>query len=202
MIFFSPKLELSWVEWGFYALSASKAIFRARTYNCNLFMQSGDNDYLMNETRRNENVHWFSMYFFGVFVYFILYVVLVSWPLPNSQGVLRPIAPLGKRCCGSILPQIQFLNSLPMFSFFWSPHISRQNIEMFSHQFFPSPIPNPLWRHVTCFRRSHLEDHAGRRHRFTISGCRGSARRSYLRRGRQPRHLGTMVGKERQPNLM
>ena len=25
------------VEWGFYALSASKAIFRARTYNCNLF---------------------------------------------------------------------------------------------------------------------------------------------------------------------
>ena len=26
-----------WVEWGFYALSASKAIFRARTYNCNLF---------------------------------------------------------------------------------------------------------------------------------------------------------------------
>ena len=24
-------------EWGFYALSASKAIFRARTYNCNLF---------------------------------------------------------------------------------------------------------------------------------------------------------------------
>ena len=25
-----------WVEWGFYALSASKAIFRARTYNCNL----------------------------------------------------------------------------------------------------------------------------------------------------------------------
>ena len=25
------------VKWGFYALSASKAIFRARTYNCNLF---------------------------------------------------------------------------------------------------------------------------------------------------------------------
>ena len=25
------------IEWGFYALSASKAIFRARTYNCNLF---------------------------------------------------------------------------------------------------------------------------------------------------------------------
>ena len=25
------------VEWGFYALSASKAIFRARTYNWNLF---------------------------------------------------------------------------------------------------------------------------------------------------------------------
>ena len=25
------------VEWGLYALSASKAIFRARTYNCNLF---------------------------------------------------------------------------------------------------------------------------------------------------------------------
>ena len=25
------------VEWGFYALPASKAIFRARTYNCNLF---------------------------------------------------------------------------------------------------------------------------------------------------------------------
>ena len=24
-------------EWGFYALSASKAIFRAKTYNCNLF---------------------------------------------------------------------------------------------------------------------------------------------------------------------
>ena len=29
-------VELSWVG-GFYALSASKAIFRARTYNCNLF---------------------------------------------------------------------------------------------------------------------------------------------------------------------
>ena len=30
--------NLGWlVEWGFYALSASKAIFRARTYNCNLF---------------------------------------------------------------------------------------------------------------------------------------------------------------------
>ena len=30
--------EVGWlVEWGFYALSASKAIFRARTYNCNLF---------------------------------------------------------------------------------------------------------------------------------------------------------------------
>ena len=25
---------LVWFEWGFYALSASKAIFRARTYNC------------------------------------------------------------------------------------------------------------------------------------------------------------------------
>ena len=30
--------KVGWlVEWGFYALSASKAIFRARTYNCNLF---------------------------------------------------------------------------------------------------------------------------------------------------------------------
>ena len=30
--------DFSWlIEWGFYALSASKAIFRARTYNCNLF---------------------------------------------------------------------------------------------------------------------------------------------------------------------
>ena len=29
--------DLVEVEWGFYALSASKAIFRARTYNCNLF---------------------------------------------------------------------------------------------------------------------------------------------------------------------
>ena len=32
-----PMLPVGWVEWGFYALSASKAIFRARTYNCNLF---------------------------------------------------------------------------------------------------------------------------------------------------------------------
>ena len=31
----APEADL--VEWGFYALSASKAIFRARTYNCNLF---------------------------------------------------------------------------------------------------------------------------------------------------------------------
>ena len=32
------KCKVGWlVEWGFYALSASKAIFRARTYNCNLF---------------------------------------------------------------------------------------------------------------------------------------------------------------------
>ena len=30
--------RIGWlVEWGFYALLASKAIFRARTYNCNLF---------------------------------------------------------------------------------------------------------------------------------------------------------------------
>ena len=38
-VFPFPGLEKikSWVEWGFYALSASKAIFRARTYNCNLF---------------------------------------------------------------------------------------------------------------------------------------------------------------------
>ena len=36
------------VEWGFYALSASKAIFRARTYNCNLFSPV----MMMNETRR------------------------------------------------------------------------------------------------------------------------------------------------------
>ena len=39
-------LDLTWlvgwlVEWGFYALSASKAIFRARTYNCNLFTLPG-----------------------------------------------------------------------------------------------------------------------------------------------------------------
>ena len=33
-----PEWKVGWlVEWGFYALSASKAIFRARTYNCNLF---------------------------------------------------------------------------------------------------------------------------------------------------------------------
>ena len=33
-----PLTSDGWlVEWGFYALSASKAIFRARTYNCNLF---------------------------------------------------------------------------------------------------------------------------------------------------------------------
>ena len=32
------EVVVGWlVEWGFYALSASKAIFRARTYNCNLF---------------------------------------------------------------------------------------------------------------------------------------------------------------------
>ena len=37
------------VEWGFYALSASKAIFRARTYNCNLFSPV----MMMNETRGN-----------------------------------------------------------------------------------------------------------------------------------------------------
>ena len=36
------------VEWGFYALSASKAIFRARTYNCNLFSPV----MMTNETRR------------------------------------------------------------------------------------------------------------------------------------------------------
>ena len=31
------RVFVDWlVEWGFYALSASKAIFRARTYNCNL----------------------------------------------------------------------------------------------------------------------------------------------------------------------
>ena len=36
------------VECGFYALSASKAIFRARTYNCNLFSPV----MMMNETRR------------------------------------------------------------------------------------------------------------------------------------------------------
>ena len=36
------------VEWGFYALSASKAIFRARTYNCNLFSPV----MMMNESRR------------------------------------------------------------------------------------------------------------------------------------------------------
>ena len=38
-------------EWGFYALSASKAIFRARTYNCITFSVRWY-DYLMNETRR------------------------------------------------------------------------------------------------------------------------------------------------------
>ena len=30
-------IRTSWLSGGFYALSASKAIFRARTYNCNLF---------------------------------------------------------------------------------------------------------------------------------------------------------------------
>ena len=39
-------------EWGFYALSASKAIFRARKYDCITYIQSGDDDYLMNEIRR------------------------------------------------------------------------------------------------------------------------------------------------------
>ena len=43
-------------EWGggggVYALSASKAIFRVRTYNCIAYIQSGDDDYLMNETKR------------------------------------------------------------------------------------------------------------------------------------------------------
>ena len=38
-------------EWGFYALSASKAIFRVRTYNC-ITYSVRDDDYLMNETRR------------------------------------------------------------------------------------------------------------------------------------------------------
>ena len=38
LFIFSPILKTSglfigWVEWGFYAMSASKAIFRARTYN-------------------------------------------------------------------------------------------------------------------------------------------------------------------------
>ena len=42
-------VRVGWlVEWGFYALSASKAIFRARTYNCNLFSPV----MMMNETRR------------------------------------------------------------------------------------------------------------------------------------------------------
>ena len=37
-VFGPPPQKVGWlVEWGFYALSASKAIFRARTYNCNLF---------------------------------------------------------------------------------------------------------------------------------------------------------------------
>ena len=38
---------------GGYALSASEAIFRARTYDC---IQSGDDDYLMNETRRKPTI--------------------------------------------------------------------------------------------------------------------------------------------------
>ena len=38
-------------EWRCYALSASEAIFRTRAYSAQL-MQSGDDDYLMNETRR------------------------------------------------------------------------------------------------------------------------------------------------------
>ena len=38
-------------QWGFFALSASKAIFRARTYNC-ITYSVRDDDYLMNETRR------------------------------------------------------------------------------------------------------------------------------------------------------
>ena len=39
MLKFMPPADkgLSSVEWGVYTLSASKAIFRARTYNCNLF---------------------------------------------------------------------------------------------------------------------------------------------------------------------
>ena len=38
-------------ESGVYAQPASKAIFRARPYDCIIF-QSGDDDYLMNEIRR------------------------------------------------------------------------------------------------------------------------------------------------------
>ena len=44
------SLAGSGFEWEFYSQSASKAIFRARTYDC--IIQSGDDDYLMNETRR------------------------------------------------------------------------------------------------------------------------------------------------------
>ena len=39
---------------GGYALSASKAIFRARTHSYNLIIQSGDDDDLMNDTRGNQ----------------------------------------------------------------------------------------------------------------------------------------------------
>ena len=40
-------------EWEFYAQLASYAIFRARTYDC-ITYSVGDDDYLMNETRRKE----------------------------------------------------------------------------------------------------------------------------------------------------
>ena len=39
-------------EWGFYAQSASDAIFRPRTSTIVQPIQSGDNDYSLNETRR------------------------------------------------------------------------------------------------------------------------------------------------------
>ena len=47
----SIGLVETWLtEWRFYALSASKAIFRARTYS--RITYNSDDEYLMNETRR------------------------------------------------------------------------------------------------------------------------------------------------------
>ena len=80
-ITFSSSKGNSWVEWGFYALSASKAIFRARTYNCNLFSPvmmitwwmklggnrpPGDNPLLFfDKTKKKKNGTNFDIFYLG-----------------------------------------------------------------------------------------------------------------------------------------